>query len=87
MPGQAYETSSVMLAPGELLVGFRDGITEAMNRDGELFGDARLVQAVQAHAGQPATTLVQTIVGLVDAFAAGAPQADDMTMLIVKRVL
>ena len=85
IPGQTFETNSLMLAPGELLVGFSDGITEAMNQDGEPYGDQRLLQAVQAHAGQSAQTLVQTIIHLVDEFAAGAPQADDMTLLIIKR--
>ena len=87
VPGQIFETNSLMLAPGDLLVGFSDGITEAMNQAGEPYGDQRLVQAIQAHADQPAQTLVQTITQLVDAFVAGAPQADDMTMLVVKRVV
>jgi phosphoserine phosphatase RsbU/P len=85
MPGQTYATSALMLAPGELLVGFSDGITEAMNQAGEPYGDQRLVQAIQAHADQPAQMLVQTITRLVDEFVAGAPQADDMTLLIIKR--
>jgi sigma-B regulation protein RsbU (phosphoserine phosphatase) len=87
VPGQIFETNFLVLAPGELLVGFSDGITEAMNQAGEPYGDRRLVQAIQAHADEPAQTLVQTITRLVDEFVAGAPQADDMTMLIVKRVV
>jgi len=85
--GQTFEANALMLAPGELLVGFSDGITEAMNQAGEPFGDRPLVEAIQAHAGQPADTLVQTIIQLVDEFVAGAPQADDMTLLIIKRAL
>src|SRR6266536_3087497 len=81
VPGQTYETNALILAPGELLVGFSDGITEAMNQSGEPYGDRRLTQALQAHAGQPAQTLVRTITQRVDEFVAGAPQADDMTML------
>ena len=85
VPGQVYETSAVVLGPGELLVGFSDGITEAMNRDGELFGDARLLQAAKASTGQSADELVQTLIRLVDEFVDGAPQADDMTIMVVKR--
>ncbi len=85
VPGQTYETNALILAPGELLVGFSDGITEAMNQSGEPYGDRRLTQALQAHAGQPAQTLVRTITQRVDEFVAGAPQADDMTMLVIKR--
>lgn len=85
VPGQLFEPSSLILAPGELLVSFSDGITEAMNHDGEPFGDARLLHVIQAHAGEPAHALVQTITQQVDAFVAGAPQADDMTVLVAKR--
>jgi phosphoserine phosphatase RsbU/P len=85
--GQVFETNAVMLAPGELLVTFSDGITEAMNEQGEPYGDQRLLRAIQTHVGQPAQTLVQTITQLVDEFVAGAPQADDMTVLVVKRAV
>ncbi|RMD76164.1 MAG: stage II sporulation protein E, partial [Chloroflexi bacterium] len=63
-----------------------DGITEAMNSSGELFGDERLHHVLQAHATQTANDLVTTVVAAVDAFAAGAPQADDITLLVVERL-
>jgi serine phosphatase RsbU (regulator of sigma subunit) len=84
--GQVFETSQAALAPGELLVGFSDGITEAMDADGEPFGDERLLAALRRHSGLPASELVAAIVGEVEAYAGGAPQADDMTLLIVKRL-
>ena len=65
-----------------MLVGFSDGITEAMNAAGEPYGDERLLEALHAHSGTPAPALVETITRLVDEYAAGAPQADDMTLLI-----
>jgi len=85
VPGQAFEPSALTLAPGELLVSFSDGITEAMSRGGEPYGDARLLAAVEAHAHLPAQALIETIIGLVDAFVDGAAQADDMTMLVIRR--
>jgi sigma-B regulation protein RsbU (phosphoserine phosphatase) len=84
--GQTYETLRAGLAPGELLLSFSDGITEAMSAGGEPFGDARLAAVLCEQASLPATDLVAAIVGAVDAFAAGATQADDMTLLLVKRL-
>jgi serine phosphatase RsbU (regulator of sigma subunit) len=83
--GQVYETSRVMLAPGEQLIGFSDGITEAMSVAGEPYGDQRLLDALRTHPSLPASALVETITQLVDQHAAGAPQADDMTLLIIQR--
>jgi serine phosphatase RsbU (regulator of sigma subunit) len=83
--GQVYETSRVTLAPGQQLISFSDGITEAMSVAGEPFGDQRLLQALRDHASAPAPELVAAITQLVDQHAAGAPQADDMTLLILQR--
>lgn len=83
--GQVYEIARTTLAPGEQLVSFSDGITEAMNLAGEPYGDERLHATLHAHSGTPALALVETITRLVDEYAAGAPQADDMTLLIIQR--
>lgn len=83
--GQVYEISRTTLVPGEQLISFSDGITEAMNVAGEPYGDQRLLDALRAHTGTPAPALVETIIQLVDEYAAGAPQADDMTLLIIQR--
>jgi serine phosphatase RsbU (regulator of sigma subunit) len=83
--GQVYETARVTLAPGEQLISFSDGITEAMSVTGEPFGDQRLMQALRDHPSTPAPQLVEALTALVDQHAAGAPQSDDMTLLIVQR--
>lgn len=83
--GQVYETSRVMLAPGQQLISFSDGITEAMSAAGEPFGDDRLLQALRDHTSASAPDLVAAITQLVDQHAIGAPQADDMTLLILQR--
>lgn len=83
--GQVFETSETTIAPGETLVGFSDGITEAMNAAGEPYGDDRLLEILGRHAGAPAQALVETIAHAVDEYVAGAPQADDMTLLIISR--
>ncbi|WP_322512676.1 SpoIIE family protein phosphatase [Chloroflexus sp.] len=85
--GQMYEVREFQLAPGEKLVAFSDGITEAMNPSNELFGDARWQALLREQAHCAAADLVAAAVAAVDAFASGAPQADDMTLLIVERLL
>jgi serine phosphatase RsbU (regulator of sigma subunit) len=83
--GQVYEIAQATLAPGDQLISFSDGITEAMSVMGEPYGDQRLLDALRAHSGLPAPALVETITRLVDEYATGAPQADDMTLLIIQR--
>ena len=82
----SYRKDTVALASGDLLVIFTDGITEAPNAAEEEFGDARLEAFVRAHAGATPEQLCRGLLGAVDAFQAGEPQQDDMT-LVVARVL
>ena len=70
-----------MLAPGDVLFCFTDGVTEARNRAGELFGEARLREALKP--GRSAEQVVADVVAAVEAFAAGAEPADDITVLAV----
>lgn len=75
------------LLPGESLVLFTDGVTEARSPDGELFGDARLAEAARAAARRhhDATAILEAITSEIAAFTAGADQADDLTMVVVRR--
>jgi serine phosphatase RsbU (regulator of sigma subunit) len=82
---QSYPVQQVRLMPGDRLVAFSDGITEAMNAAGELFDDARLHAVLREYGALNAADLVTTIVAATEAHAAGAPQADDMTLLVVAR--
>lgn len=71
-----------MLAPGDSLFCFTDGVTEARNRAGELFGEERL-REVLSIPGRRADRIVADVIAAVDAFAAGAEPADDITVLAV----
>jgi sigma-B regulation protein RsbU (phosphoserine phosphatase) len=86
MPDCPYEQAEVLLAPGDLLVIYTDGISEAMNRDLEEWGEDRLKEAVQSCTGLNSEETIARIMQAADAYAAGAPQHDDMT-LVVLRVL
>jgi sigma-B regulation protein RsbU (phosphoserine phosphatase) len=76
-----FEDREAMLAAGDRLLLFTDGVTEADRDDGSLFGDERLTEAlVEAADGAP-DALVAEIAAAVACFAAGCPQADDITLL------
>jgi sigma-B regulation protein RsbU (phosphoserine phosphatase) len=81
-----YKEAKVDLAPGDILVAFTDGITEAINPNQEQFGEARLAALIEKHRAEPAAELVESIIRGVREHAAGAPQMDDITLLVVKRL-
>lgn len=79
------QQQSITLAPGDALVIYTDGITEAFSPDGELFGEARLAETARQSAPNPATDMVERIESAVNAFMDGIPPADDLTMVALKR--
>lgn len=79
-----YADAREQLAPGDVLVIYSDGVTEALNPAGEEFGEDRLVALVEAHRDAPAADLLDRLIDAVQDFAAGAPQHDDVTALVVK---
>lgn len=77
---------AVSFQPGDTLVMFTDGITETQNRDRVELGYDRFQAWVQRHAHRTAPDLVAALVQEVQAFAAGAPTMDDLTLLVIQRV-
>jgi sigma-B regulation protein RsbU (phosphoserine phosphatase) len=84
LPECAYEQAEVSLAPGDLLVIYTDGFSEAMNPDLTEWGEKRLIQAIVACNAFPARDSITRIIQAADTFAAGAPQSDDMTLVILR---
>ncbi len=72
------------LGAGDLVVLFTDGVTEAMNADGESFGEERLAALIEEHGDLPFEELRDRILREIRAFVAGTPQHDDMTMVLLK---
>ena len=88
LEGQEYTEGEVTLSPGETLLLYTDGVTEANNAEGELFGDAALLDAMVAVGADPvhrghAGGVPQRVVQAVRAFEAGAAQADDITVVAI----
>lgn len=79
-----YPTQQTRLAPGETLVCFSDGVTEAINPQGALFGEARLEGFLAAQTKNHPTELLGAVIAEVDAYMALAPMADDVTLLVLR---
>jgi sigma-B regulation protein RsbU (phosphoserine phosphatase) len=84
LPFAPYTEQSQVLEPGDLLILYTDGISEAMTNDEEEWGEERMIVAAQSAQNQSASKVLDTIFVATDAFTAGAPQHDDMTLLVLK---
>ena len=73
------------MAPGDILVLLSDGIYEYHNAENDQFGEQRVTDIIQAHHDQPVAELSAILLESVEAFANGAPQEDDITIVLVKR--
>jgi sigma-B regulation protein RsbU (phosphoserine phosphatase) len=83
-PELNYEQATISLSPGDLLVAYTDGISEAMNVAGEEWGEDALIQCITKLYGLPAVELLHQLLAEVRLFAQGAPQHDDMTLLVTR---
>jgi phosphoserine phosphatase RsbU/P len=84
MPSNSIERETLPLAPGDTFVLFSDGVSEAMNNEDGFYGEDRLLAALEATAGASAAEIARHVLGDVRAFAAGAKQSDDITVLAVR---
>ncbi len=84
LPVANYEEQRLQLAPGDLLLTYTDGISEAMTTAEEEWGEERMLAAAEAAFDQPAAKIVEAMLAAADAFTGSAPQFDDMTLLVLK---
>ncbi len=80
-----WEQGVVQLAPGDVLVLYTDGITDAENEKGTFFGPERLLGSVQANLGRSAQEMQDTLMAEVHEFVGDAPQFDDIALVVVVR--
>jgi sigma-B regulation protein RsbU (phosphoserine phosphatase) len=84
LPGAAYAQGSVELQPGDIFIGYTDGISEAPNEADEEWEEDRFIAAARQASNENAASMIQSIFRSADAFTGAAKQFDDMTLLIVK---
>ena len=85
LDGVTWGQKVVQLGPGDLLLLYSDGITEAQNGQEQFFDEDRLREVVRDSLGRSARDIQDSVVAQVDAFVGDAPQFDDITMMVVVR--
>ncbi len=86
MPKFVYQQAEARMEPGDILVLFSDGVTEAARPVvDEEFGEERLADLIRGHANESAEQIVKAVIEAVAQFTEGAPAADDITVVVAKR--
>jgi len=86
VPDADFVEQQVELRAGEMLLVYSDGVTEAMNRAGEFFGDERLRATLAAAGASTAEQAGQSVLAAADAFTGDARVFDDFSLVILKRL-
>ncbi len=86
LPMASYQEDRSRMEPGDVLVLYSDGVTEAADPQGDDFGEQRLGELVSSLRDRPAGEIVTAIHDAVTAFTQGAPAADDITVVVARRV-
>jgi len=82
--GATYDEETVVLSPGDWLIVFSDGVSEALSADGDEYGDERIVACVQQNASAAPQQLLEALFADVRQFAHGAAQSDDITAMVLR---
>jgi sigma-B regulation protein RsbU (phosphoserine phosphatase) len=85
LPMMKYDESRNCLGPGDVLVVFSDGVTDALNPQGEEFGEQRLAEAVRRHRTESSTAILEGVNQAIADWSAGTPLPDDLTLLVARR--
>jgi serine phosphatase RsbU (regulator of sigma subunit) len=83
--GQTWEQEVVQFAPGDVLVLYTDGATDAQDEREAFFGEERVLESAQANLGRSAQDVQEAIAGAIHGFVGDAPQFDDITVMVVVR--
>ncbi len=86
MPNCCWTQGEVTLEPGDLLVAYTDGVSEAMNASDEEWGEDGLIAEIRANRSAPLQVILERIMVSADQFVAGTPQFDDMTLVVMRAV-
>lgn len=83
-PSTIFTTEKIILAPGDGILAYTDGVTEALNVQGRMYSEQRLVETLQGMSGATPRQIVDGLQASVEAFALGADQSDDVTLIAIK---
>ncbi len=86
IPEVHYDRGSTTLQPGDMLVAYTDGVSEAMNTADEEWGEQQMLQVLETCEGLPAPEVVKRTLAAADDFTKGAAQFDDMTLVVARAV-
>jgi len=79
-----FSNKKITIAPGQSLVMYTDGVTEAMDDEGQEFSSQRLVQFLQDSAGDASKTITKGIIQKVGAYTNNESQSDDITVMVIR---
>ena len=85
-PGESYRSEYALMAKGDLLLLYTDGITEASNEREGMYGEQRLVQALRENRGKTPREVCAAILEEVQLFSKDAEYSDDKTLVVIKRL-
>jgi serine phosphatase RsbU (regulator of sigma subunit) len=85
LPIAPYREERASVGVGDMLVLYSDGVTEATDPEQEEFGEARFIEVLKRYRKEPAEVIVDAVTKALTDFAAAAPQADDITLVVAKR--
>ena len=80
----SYQQGILTMQPGDIPIGYTDAISEAMNREDEEWGEDRMIAQAMTCLELSARQMLECLLKAADAFASGAPQHDDMTLVLMK---
>ncbi len=86
IPQPRFEQRSLVLAPGDTVLFYTDGVTETMDPERQLFGDERLAEVLRQNHQRSPEEIVEAVLAAINDFAHGQSQSDDITMVVVKRL-
>lgn len=88
LPPELYyvQELDVKMAPGDLLVFYTDGVTEAMNAKEEEYGEDRFMDSIHRHASGPFDKLIESLLNEIQDFCGDFEQSDDITLMILRRL-
>lgn len=85
LPKREYEARAFKLEPGDTMLLYSDGVTDACTVDNDEFGLERTINTLRASSHLPAPAILDALIAAIDEHAGGAPQFDDITAMVVKR--